>query len=109
MVIIRYISLHISVNICREIFSFLKNRESLLACMLYVVVDAVNVFQTRGRCIFKARQKSIIVVSETRVSKKKKKKKKNNNNNNNNNNKNNSNNNKLILKRHRYNTSQNIE
>ena len=25
--------------------------------MLYVVVAAVNVFQTRGRCIFNARQK----------------------------------------------------
>ena len=36
-------------------------------CLFYVVVAAVNVFQTRSRCIFNARQKSITVAFETRV------------------------------------------
>ena len=56
---------HISVNICLELFSFLKNPK--FTCLFCVVVAVVNVFQTSSRRIFCAGLKSIIVVFEARV------------------------------------------
>ena len=61
------ISFHISVKICRELFSFLKNRNSLLACFTLSSLLLTFFKRVLSRRTFDVEQKSIIIVSETRA------------------------------------------